>query len=154
MKDSGAADSSQSWLQRRYEAQKKKLADAHEEIERLRKQCLRLEVTVEVLQEQLAAKPTDGGYSLKWSWIDKIVFVVKEAGRPLLSSEIIAALADREEAAIAGKADRVKYFSAFLNTALKYGRLVAEKQKGTRGYFYGLPGWGAAAANHAGGAMF
>ena len=139
MPASNADNGTQSWLQRRFERQKKKLAEAEEEMERLRKHCRRLEVTVEVLQEQLAAKPTDGGYNLKWSWIDKIVFVVKEAGRPLLSSEIIATLADREEAVIGGKADRVKYFSAFLNTALKYGRLVAAKQKGTRGYFYSLP---------------
>ena len=125
----------------RYEQQKKKLEEANEEIDRLRKECLRLEVTVEVLQEQLAAKPNEGGYNLKWSWIDKIVFVVTEAGRPLLSSEIIEALVAREKREIANKADPVKYFSAFLNTALKYQRLVAIKRKGTRGYFYGLPEW-------------
>ena len=60
MIDSGYKYGSKPFQQHRYEVQKKELEAAKAEIERLRKECLRLEVTVEVLQEQLAAKPIEG----------------------------------------------------------------------------------------------
>lgn len=80
------------------------------------------------------------GYSQSYSWVSKIVFTLKAANKPLRSMELIATL-ERNEPMLLNHHNKVKYFSAFLNMAFKYGRIVPQKVKGVRGYYYLLPDW-------------
>ena len=66
-------------------------------------------------------------YNINATWIDKIVFVLKAAGRPMRSAEIIEVLLNQ------------KGLSAHLTKALKYGRIIGEKQAGQNGYLFSLP---------------
>ena len=77
-------------------------------------------------------------YNLNATWIDKIVFVLKEAGRPLRSSEIITVLV-KNDVMFRTLTDHQKGLSAHLTKAIKYGRIIGEKQKGQNGYLYSLP---------------
>lgn len=77
-------------------------------------------------------------YNINAPWVDKIVFVLKEAGRPLRSSEIIEILT-KNDITFRTLTNKVKGLSAHLTKALKYGRIVGEKQKGQNGYLYSLP---------------
>ena len=62
-------------------------------------------------------------------------------GKPLRSAEIIPLLKDRQPEIVKKQDSLEKYISAFLNTAIKQGRLVPYKLKGVRGNFYCLPEW-------------
>jgi hypothetical protein len=77
-------------------------------------------------------------YNINATWIDKIIFVLKAAGRPLRSSEIINVL-DKNDISFRTLADKQKGLSAHLTKALKYGRIIGTKQKGQNGYIYSLP---------------
>jgi undecaprenyl pyrophosphate synthase len=77
-------------------------------------------------------------YNINATWIDKIVFVLKEAGRPLRSSEIIEILT-KNDITFRTLTDKQKGLSAHLTKALKYGRIKGEKQKGQNGYLFRLP---------------
>ena len=77
-------------------------------------------------------------YNLNATWIDKIVFVLKEAGRPLRSSEIIEVLC-KNDRLFRTLTNHQKGLSAHLTKALKYGRIIGIKQKGQNGYIFSLP---------------
>ena len=77
-------------------------------------------------------------YNINSTWIDKIVFVLKAAGRPLRSSEIIEVL-EKNDITFRTLANKPKGLSAHLTKALKYGRIIGEKQKGQNGYLFRLP---------------
>ena len=77
-------------------------------------------------------------FNINATWVDKIVFVLKEAKRPLRSSEIIDIL-KRNDITIRTLADPQKGLSAHLTKALKYGRIIGTKQKGQNGYVFTLP---------------
>jgi len=77
-------------------------------------------------------------YNVNATWIDKIVFVLKAAGRPLRSSEIISVLLNNDHM-FRSLTDHQKGLSAHLTKALKYGRIVGEKRKGENGYLFYLP---------------
>lgn len=77
-------------------------------------------------------------YNINSTWIDKIVFVLKAAGRPLRSSEIIEILT-KNDVTFRTLMDPQKGLSAHLTKALKYGRIVGIKQKGQNGYVFSLP---------------
>jgi arsenate reductase-like glutaredoxin family protein len=77
-------------------------------------------------------------FNLNATWIDKIVFVLKAAGRPLRSSEIIEIL-EKNDITFRTLANQQKGLSAHLTKALKYGRILGEKLKGQNGYLYRLP---------------
>lgn len=77
-------------------------------------------------------------YNINAPWVDKIVFILKEAGRPLRSSEIIDILT-RNDITFRTLTNKVKGLSAHLTKALKYGRIIGQKQKGQNGYLYSLP---------------
>jgi hypothetical protein len=77
-------------------------------------------------------------YNIYATWIDKIVFVLKAAGRPIRSSEIIQVL-DKNDISFRTLADKQKGLSAHLTKALKYGRIIGTKQKGQNGYVFELP---------------
>jgi len=77
-------------------------------------------------------------YNINSTWIDKIVFVLKAAGRPLRSSEIIDVLS-KNDVTFRTLTDPQKGLSAHLTKALKYSRIIGTKQKGQNGYVFSLP---------------
>ena len=77
-------------------------------------------------------------YNINDTWIDKIVFILKEAQRPLRSSEIIEIL-QKNDITFRTLADPQKGLSTHLTKALKYGRIIGTKQKGQNGYVFSLP---------------
>ena len=77
-------------------------------------------------------------YNINNTWINKIVFVLKAAGRPLRSSEIIEVLS-KNDLTFRTLTDPQKGLSAHLTKALKYGRIIGTKQKGQNGYLFSLP---------------
>ena len=83
---------------------------------------------------------TEAEYNKAWSWVNKIVFVLKKIDRPLLSSEIIEFITPYEPV-IQYSHHRAQAFSANLTKAVKYHRVRAYKLPGSRGYYYVLPSW-------------
>lgn len=79
-------------------------------------------------------------YNKSWSWVNKIVFVLKKADRPLLSSEIIGFVRPHEPG-LEHSNSPAQSFSAHLTKAVKYGRVIAYKLMGSRGFYYTLPQW-------------
>ena len=77
-------------------------------------------------------------YNINATWIDKIVFVLKAAGRPLRSSDIIDILT-KNDVTFRTLADKQKGLSTHLTKALQYGRIKGEKQKGQNGYLFSMP---------------
>lgn len=99
-------------------------------------------VEMQKLNERLRKYENPGdGYNKRWTMVTKIVFLVTKAGKPLRSAEIKPLLTNREPEIIKKQDSLEKYISAFLNTAMKHGRLVPYKLKGVRGNFYCLPEW-------------
>lgn len=90
------------------------------------------------LQAKMAGSTT--GYDPKGSWVSKIVSVLKNEGRPMRSFEIIAIL-EQTEPMLQHHHTKEKYFSAFLNSAVKHCRIVQYKLGGVRGYYYLVPEW-------------
>lgn len=91
------------------------------------------------LQEKLKKTGTKAG-DLNASWVSKIVLTLKTENRPLRSVEIISILEMREPL-LESHHNKAKFFSAYLNTAVKYKRIIQQKVKGVRGYYYVLPEW-------------
>jgi len=122
------AQKSQEQLQKEVNSLKELLRDAYVEIHNLKERLRKYE------------NPGDG-YSKRWTMVTKLVFLVTKAGKPLRSVEIIPLLKDRQPEIIKKQDSLEKYISAFLNTAMKHGRLIPYKLKGARGNFYCLPEW-------------
>jgi hypothetical protein len=80
-------------------------------------------------------------YNKRWTMVTKIAFLISKAQMPLRSSEILQLLTKKEPTIIKKQASMEKYLSAFLNTAMKHGRLIPYKLKGVRGNYYCLPEW-------------
>jgi hypothetical protein len=80
-------------------------------------------------------------YNKRWTMVTKIAFLITKAQKPLRSSEILQLLTSREPTIIKKQVSMEKYLSAFLNTAMKHGRLIPYKLKGVRGNYYCLPEW-------------
>jgi hypothetical protein len=99
-----------------------------------------LQQKVRQLEEQLNDKRNSDGYGSTSSWISKIVFTLQLENRPLRSPELINLL-EKREPALAEHYYKAQYFSAFLSNAVKYGRVIQQKLKGVRGYYYLLPQW-------------
>lgn len=117
--------------QHQLEVQYSVLKEVYENYERLKKEH-------DLLKEKLSRYecPNDG-YRKDWTWVAKIVFVLKQSGKPLRSAEIIEILEKREEH-LRVHSSKQQYFSAFINLALKAERIKREKRKGERGYYYFL----------------
>jgi hypothetical protein len=77
-------------------------------------------------------------FDINASWIDKIVFVLKEANRPLRSAEIIEVLL-KNDITFRTITNKQKGLSTHLTKALKYGRIIGTKQKGQNAYVFSLP---------------
>lgn len=101
------------------------------------RQATILEFKVKELMQRLDLK-LGKEYNINWNWVDKIVFILKEAGRPLRSSEIIEIL-HKNDIAFRAWHDPQKSLSPHLTKALHYGRIIGEKQVGQNGYLYSLP---------------
>lgn len=126
----------------------------------LARKCVELKSTLDKVQQEIAtyralliksseeyqrlkAKNLDitqTEYDKTWSWVNKIVFVLKKVNRPLLSSEIIEFVTPYE-LGLQYSRHRAQAFSANLNKAVKYGRVQTFKLPGSRGYYYVLPNW-------------
>ncbi len=65
----------------------------------------------------------------------KIAFILEKATKPLATKEIIEQL-EKREPMLKDHHDKGKFFSAFLNLALKHRRIQREKRNGERGYYY------------------
>lgn len=115
------------------------LKNARNEIEILRKLLIKSSEQYKLL---MATSPhidqTD--YNRSWSWVNKIVFVLKKINRPLRSTEIINFITPYEPV-LQHSYYRAQAFSANLNKAVKYNRVKAYKLSGSRGYYYVLPAW-------------
>lgn len=79
-------------------------------------------------------------YNSNWSWVNKIVFVLKKIKRPLLSTEIIELILPYEPT-LKSSYTPAQSFSPHMHKAVKYGRVLAYKLSGSRGYYYILPEW-------------
>ena len=96
----------------------------------------KLQIENKDLKERLLAyECPDDGYRKDWTWVAKIAFILEKAGKPLATKEIIEHL-ERREPVLKGHYDKSKFFSAFLNLALKHGRIKREKRNGERGFYY------------------
>ena len=89
-------------------------------------------------KESLSAKKIP--YNQKWSWVQKIIFCLKENDRPMKSHEIISFL-EKLDTALPYFPNKTKSFSANLTKTVGYGRIIQYKLKGIQGYFYLLPEW-------------
>lgn len=124
---------------------RRQLKRRDEEIEALRRKIFDLTTQLDSLKEKneeltqtLEESHTPkNGYRKDWTWVRKIVFVLEAAGKPLRSPEIIEELAKREEH-LRNHWNQAQYFSAFLNKALKEERIMREKRRGERGYYYSV----------------
>lgn len=117
--------------QKQLEVQYSLLKEVYESYERLKKEH-------ELLKDKLSKyENPDDGYRKDWTWVAKIVFVLQQAGKPLRSAEIIEVL-EKREVHLREHTSKKQYFSAFINMALKAGRIKREKRKGERGYYYFL----------------
>ncbi|MBT1712393.1 hypothetical protein KK062_29395 [Fulvivirgaceae bacterium PWU5] len=79
-------------------------------------------------------------YNQKWSWTNKIVFVLSKIKRPLLSSEIINFIRPHE-VSLQYSRTPAQALSPHIHKAVKYGRILRYKLGGTRGFYYVLPAW-------------
>jgi hypothetical protein len=89
-------------------------------------------------EESISDVKLDEAYNKCKSWIDKIVFVLQIAGRPLRSSEIISMLI-KYDSNFGELANPQKVLSTYFTKALKYGRIIGDKQRGQNGYLFRLP---------------
>ena len=88
--------------------------------------------------KRIADLKLGNAFNINASWIDKIVFVLKEAGRPLRSADIIDVLL-KNDITFRTITNKQKGLSTHLTKALKYGRIIGTKQKGQNGYLFSLP---------------
>lgn len=120
---------------------KKQVAEKQNDLNEALEQIKTLTTENEMLKRRLKKHETPGEeYNYGWSWISKIVFLVKLANKPLRSAEIIGVL-QKKEPVLHEKVSKEKFLSAFLNVAMQHGRLIPYKLKGVRGNYYCLPEW-------------
>jgi len=119
-------------------AQEKELTIQHDLLKQTFFEHQKLQQRFKQLETQALASTE--GYDPSASWVSKIVFALQKEKKPLKSSELIAVL-ERREPMLLNHHSKEKYFSAFLNTAVKYGRIGQQTVKGVRGYYYLLPEW-------------
>lgn len=120
------------------ESHKETIEEYKKRIEELIKKLTHYEVVAEEYK-RVADLKLGNTYNINATWIDKIVFVLKTAGRPLRSSEIVDILLKNDMMFRTLIGDHQKGLSAHLTKALKYGRIIGTKQKGRNGYIYSLP---------------
>jgi hypothetical protein len=80
------------------------------------------------------------GYNTKWTWIAKIVFLLKHENKPLRATEMIELFSQFEET-FANRKNKIKLLSAYLVKAQQYQKILSLNSKGVRGFYYFLPEW-------------
>ena len=106
-------------------------------VENYIKELVILEEKNKILSRE-AGITSDNSYNLNWHWIDKIIFVLKQTNRAMRSSEIITAL-QKQDITLRSWINPQKSLSPHFTRALKYERIIGQKQKGQNGYIYSLP---------------
>ena len=119
---------------KKHEETLKVYKERHEELVKLNAQT---QVVTEEYKHLVDLK-LGNTFNVNATWVDKIVFILKDAGRPLSSSEIIEFLL-KNDVTFRTLTNHPKGLSAHLTKVLKYGRIVGEKQKGQNGYLFCLP---------------
>ncbi len=122
------------------EDQQNQLANQHELLKEVFTERENILSRIRELEKQENDRLHADGYASASSWISKIVFILQQEDRPLRSPELINLL-EKREPILAGHHNKIQYFSAFLSNAVSYGRVIQQKVKGVRGYYYLLPGW-------------
>ncbi len=79
-------------------------------------------------------------YNESWTWIKKIVFVVRKSEKPLLAAEILAILRQKDSL-LAVNSNPVKFISVMLTEAKRKRCLIPVKGVAVRGKYYCLPEW-------------
>lgn len=131
---------------KKYVMLKLKLEEKDKDIQKARQETeFYLKLCEETLQqhELLKLKFPDlsrASYNNKWSWVNKIVFVLRKVDRPLTSPEIIELISPYEPG-LRESYHQAQAFSPNLNKAVKYKRVIAYKLGGSKGYYYVLPEW-------------
>jgi len=120
--------------------QQKELASQHDLLKEVFTEREMLLRRVRELEKRENDRLNADGYQGMSSWISKIVFTLQQEDRPLRSPELISLL-EKREPALAEHHNKIQYFSAFLSNAVSYGRVIQQKVKGVRGYYYLLPDW-------------
>jgi hypothetical protein len=116
---------------------KKEIAFLNSKIEELLSKLAKEQVYKEQYKK-VADLKLGNTFNANASWVDKIVFVLKEANRPLRGSEIIEILL-KNDIAFRTITNKQKGLSTHLTKALGYGRIIGTKQKGQNGYLFSLP---------------
>jgi hypothetical protein len=80
------------------------------------------------------------GYDVSWTWLNKLIFILKQANKPMQSKEILK-LMDSADKSLKYFDDKQKVLSVHLNKAVKYERIKHHKVRGSGGFFYCLPEW-------------
>jgi hypothetical protein len=132
--------SSKEELIKMIEDQKKELDNQRDLLKEVFTEREMLLKRVRELEKQEYERLHTDGYQGMSSWISKIVFTLQQEDRPLRSPELIGLL-EKREPVLAGHYNKIQYFSAFLSNAVSYCRVIQQKVKGVRGYYYLLPGW-------------
>jgi hypothetical protein len=139
MKEGNLLESSREQHLSLIEKQEKEIALQHDLLKRTFADYQLLQKRVKDLENQLS-RLNDDGYRNASSWVSKIVFVLQKENRPMRSVELIN-IFEKREPKFANHHSKAQYFSAFLNNAVKHGRIKQQKVKGVRGYYYLLPEW-------------
>jgi hypothetical protein len=80
------------------------------------------------------------GYDVSWTWLNKLIFILKRANKPMQSKEILKLLESIDKS-LKYFDDKQKVLSVHLNKAVKYERIKHYKIRGSGGFFYCLPEW-------------
>lgn len=92
-------------------------------------------------EKEVATVQADfSGYKPEWTWVSKMVFVLRKVNKPLKSKELLKFL-EGIDANVKFFADKTKTFSSLLNKAVKYHRVQEYRIRGLKGYYYILPEW-------------
>jgi hypothetical protein len=76
----------------------------------------------------------------KLSWLGKIIFILRQAGKPLRAAELYDKL-DQLEFSFSYKTKPMMLLSVILSKSVKEKRLSLHKLHGTKGGYYALPEW-------------
>lgn len=119
-------------------------------IEKLEKEIESFRNKAEPKAVKLDASIDLSGYDTSWTWLNKLLFVLKRADRPLQSKEILSLL-ESVDKSLKYFEDKQKTLSVQLSKAVKYERIKHYKLRGSGGFFFCLPEWfekGHLNANH------
>jgi hypothetical protein len=112
------------------------------EIIKLRKQNALLEDKLTHINDEAGFKmdSTLPKYNQKWTYPQKLCFILYQAQQPLPSSQLYDALFKADNH-FENFRDPLSILNSYLGRMTKSGRLIAHKLPGVRKHFYVLPDW-------------